>query len=86
MFPVILKISKKEAFSSNDILLDFLRDKCVCVCVCVCGGGGGGGQNIIPKYIDPPLEFSRQSLMNPLNNVKCFLLSCKPTKKSILIK
>ena len=38
MVPVIIKISKKEAFSSNDILLDFLRGKGLCVCVCVWGG------------------------------------------------
>ena len=36
MVPVIIKISKKEAFSSNDILLDFLRGK-----------GGGGGVKIL---------------------------------------
>ena len=40
MVPVIMKISKKkEAFSSKDILLDFLWVKGVCVC----GGGGGEG-------------------------------------------
>ena len=57
MVPVIMKTSI-EAFSSNDVLLDFLRGRSL-------GGGGGGGglkyYTIIIIYIDPPLDFNRQS-------------------------